>query len=193
MKARLLAVFIVLCIPLCACPSYSVHPLYTDEDAVVEPALEGTWTPGPNDKEELSFQKSGDNEYSLGICNPDTQVRQNYEVHLVRLGGQLFMDLTFKDQTVNCADVEVPFGIVPAHVIVKANISGDDLAYAALEDDAIRKPIIPGSTPLHYAQMPDGPLLVTAQTGALRDYISAHPEDGFSDFEHLKRKDATSK
>ena len=191
MKARL-AVFVVFCLPLCACPSYSSHPLYTDEDAVVEPALEGTWSIDPDDNVELLFEKSGDAEYSLSISCPDPKTIQNYKVHLVRLQGQLFMDLIFEDQTVEGTKVEEPVGAFHAHLILKVNISGDDLAYAALEDDAIRRPIIPGSTPLDYDEA-DGGLLVTAQTDALRDYISAHAEDGFSDFEHLKRKAGTSK
>lgn len=192
MKARFLAVFIVLCLPLCACPSYSLHPLYTDEDAVVEPALEGTWSSDSDDNVELLFEKSGDDEYSLSISCADPKVLQNYKVHLVRLQGQLFMDLIFENQTVKGATVEEPVGAFHAHLIVKVNISGDDLAYAVLQDDAIRKPIIPGSAPLDYDHADEG-LLVTAQTDALRDYVSAHSEDGFSDFEYLKRKDGTSK
>jgi len=191
MKARLLAVFIVLCLPLCACPSYSLHPLYTDEDAVVELALAGTWSIDPDDNVELLFEKSAADEYSLSISCPDPKALQNYKVHLVRLEGQLFMDLIFENQTVEGTKVEEPVGAFHAHLILKVNISGDDLAYAVLEDDAIRKPIIPGSTPLDYDEA-DGGLLVTAQTDALRDYISAHAEDGFSDFAHLKRKTGTS-
>ena len=192
MKARLLLFLISSCLLLCGCPSYSVHPLYTDQDAVVEPTLEGTWSPGPDDKEELSFQKSGDHDYSLAIFCPGTKVRQNYEVHLVRLGGELFMDLIFEDQTVNGAKVDDPFGVVHAHVLAKVRISGDDLAYATLDVDAIRKQSVSGGTPLDYQVANGSPLLVTVQTDALRRYISAHAEDVFSDFEHLKRKRETS-
>jgi hypothetical protein len=187
MKARLLAVFIVFCLPLCACPSYSLHPLYTDEDAVVEPALEGTWSMDSDDDTDLVFEKSGDNEYSLSISCPDQKVLQNYKVHLVRLQGQMFMDLIFEDQTVEGTKVEEPVGAFHAHMILKVNISGDDLAYAA-----IRKSSDPGGTPLDY-DGGDGGVLVTAQTDALRDYISAHAEDGFSDYEHLQRKNGASK
>jgi hypothetical protein len=114
-------------------------------------------------------------------------VSQNYKVHLVRLGDQLFMNLIFNDQTVDGTEVDSPLGVVPAHVIAKVKISGDDLAYATLEDDAIRKQSIAGDTSRDY-EMENGSMFVTAQTDALRRYISAHAEDLFSDFEHLKRK-----
>jgi len=51
---------------------------------------------------------------------------------------------------------------------------------------------VSGGTPLDYQVANGSPLLVTAQTDALRRYISAHAEDVFSDFEHLKRKRETS-
>jgi hypothetical protein len=190
MKARLLLFSISACLLLSGCPSSSVYPLYTDQDAVVEPALEGMWSSlGADENEEFLFRKSGDYEYSLTIFCPDTKVTQNYEVHLVRLGGQLFMDLIFKDQAVDGAEVDDPLGVVSTHIIAKVNISGDDLAYAMLEDDAIRNQSV--SAPLDY-QIANGSMLVTTQTEALRRYISAHAEDVFSDFEHLQRKRETS-
>jgi hypothetical protein len=191
MKGRLLLFSIPACLLLSGCPSFSLNPLYTDQDAVVEPALEGTWASDSDDKEEWVFQKSGDHEYSLSIFCPDTKVRQNYEVHLVRLGDQLFMDLIFKNQSVDDTEVDNALGVVSAHVIAKVKISGDDLAYATLEDGAIRNRSVSGGVPLDY-QMANGSMLVTTQTDALRCYISAHADDVFSDFDHLKRKGETS-
>jgi hypothetical protein len=197
-KTHLPLFLVSVCLLLSGCAPSSVHPLYTDEDAVVEPALEGTWS-SEGGKEELVFQKSGDHEYDLAIlcadeqseC-PNTKVRQNYEVNLVRLGGQLFMDLIFKDQTVDGAEVNEPLGVLHTHIIAKVKISGDDLAYATLDDEAIRKQSALGGTPLDYSQMSNEAMLVTAQTEALRGFVSAHAEDVFSDFEHLNRKNACS-
>jgi len=192
MKLRMLLLPSFACVFLIGCPAFSVHPLYTDQDAVVEPALEGTWSGSePGGKGELSFQKSGDHEYSLTIFYPDTKVKENYKIHLVRLEGQLFMDLIADDQTFDGAKVDGPLGVIATHVIAKVKVSGDDLAYATLEDDAIRKQSTSGGTPLDY-QMADGGVLVTTQTDALRRSISAHAEDVFSGFQHLKRKGKTS-
>lgn len=190
MKLRVLLflISILACLPLIACPSYSLHPLYTDQDAVAEPALEGTWvSPDPGDKGEMTFKKVSDYEYSLAIVDPDIKASQTYKVHLVHLGGQLFMDLVFDDQTVDGVKQDDPIGVLATHVILKLKTSGDDLAYATLEDDAIKKPNPTGGAPLDYLGTDEG-LLVTAPTDALRRYISAHTEDVFSEFEHFKRK-----
>jgi hypothetical protein len=190
MKLRLLLflISILACLPLIGCPSYSVHPLYSDQDAVSEPALEGTWVGlDSGDQEELTFKKVGDHEYTMAVFDPDLKVGQTYKVHLVHLGGQLFMDLVFDQQTLKGAVLNDPLGVLPMHIILKMKISGDDLAWAALEDDAIRKQNPTAGAPLEY-QISDGGLLVTAPTDALRRYISAHTDDVFSDFDHFKRK-----
>ncbi len=190
MKLRLLLFFvsILACLPLIGCPSYSMHSLYTDTDVVAEPALEGTWVSlDPGDKGEMTFKKVSDYEYSMAVVDPDMKASQTYKVHLVRLGGQLFMDLVFDDQTVDGAKLDDPLGVLATHVILKLKISGDDLAYGTLEDDAIRKPNPTGGAPLDYLETDEG-LLVTAPTDALRRYVSAHTEDVFSSFDSLKRK-----
>jgi len=188
MKARpLLPLLMFACLPLSGCPSYSVNPLYTDKDAVVEPNLEGTWiSSDSSDKEEFVFQKSGDHKYNLAMVNPDTKVRQNFQVHLVRLGDQIFMDFMYENQTINGVKLDDPVVVIPAHVIAKVKISPDDLAYAGLEDDAIKSQSVSKGSPLDY-QMAGGSLLITAQTDALRRYVSAHADDAFSKLEHLRR------
>ena len=191
MKLRLLLfpISVLACLPLIGCPSYSLHPLYTDQDAVVEPALEGTWIgTDPGDKGEITFKKVGDHEYSAASFDADPKVIQTYKVHLVRLGGQLFMDYVADEQTIAGAKLDNPPGVIATHMITKVKVSGDDLAYATLEEDAIRKQNPTGGGPLDYQITDEGAVLVTAQTDALRRYISAHAGDAFSKFEHLKRK-----
>lgn len=166
LRPRLFPILIVVLLPLIGCPSYSVHPLYTDQDAVMEPALEGTWVdPNSADQGGITFQKSGDREYSMAGVDPHTKVNQTYKVRLVRLANQLFMDFIFNDQTVNGANLDTPLGAIPTHVIAKVKISGDDLAYATLEDEAIKKQNSAGGAPLDYQIGDDGVVLVTTQTG----------------------------
>jgi hypothetical protein len=192
MKLRLPLLLIVSCLFLIGCPSYSLHPLYIDQDAVTEPALEGTWvSTDPGDKGEVTFKKVGDHEYSAASFDADPKVIQSYKVHLVRLGSHLFMDYIADEQTIAGAKVDNPPGVIATHMIVKLKVSGDDLAFATLEDDAIRKQNPAGSAPLDYQITDERVVLVTAPTDVLRLYISAHTEDVFSDFEHLKRKTKT--
>jgi hypothetical protein len=55
---RLLLFLFSVCLLLPGCPSFSLHPLYSDQDVVLEPALAGTWTCVPAGNEKLLFQKA---------------------------------------------------------------------------------------------------------------------------------------
>lgn len=191
MQARLLPFLSLVCLALSGCTAYSVHPLYTGEDAVVEPALQGTWvSPDAGDKGEVSIQKSGPHEYSLAMSMPDELV-QTYKLNLVRLGNQLFADMIFDGETVAGKKVDSPVGLVPMHVIVKLDVAANELKYAVLDKDALTKQNAHGSPPLEVLPAGDD-LIVTANTDALRRYISLHAEDLFpDDFDRLERKPET--
>lgn len=188
MKTLALPLAALVCLVLSGCGPNSVHPLYTSDDAVVEPALEGTWIEaGKEDESEFNLQKSGAHEYTLAISSPDNKFVQNYEVNFVRLGDQLYMDMEFKDQAIDGAKLDLPLGAFPAHVIVKLRVAGDDLAYATLDKGEIDKQNQWDSLPLAFVDT-DGATLISAPTADLRHYISVHADDVFSDFEHLTRK-----
>lgn len=193
MKLWLLLLLIFGCFLLTGCPSYSLYPLYTDQDAVVVPALEGTWVdPGSDVKDGVTFQKSGDHGYAMIVDDPSTKFRQTYDVRLVRLGDRLFMDIAWSGQTLNGANLDPPIGVFATHEILKVEILEDDLAYATLEDDAIKKLSGVRGNFLEYRTPGEGALLVTASTDELRRYVAAHAGDVFSSFEHRKKKSAQS-
>src|ERR1700733_2880569 len=193
MKKPLLGLVILASIFLVGCPVSDLHPLYNDSDNnVVEPLLVGKWTSADaGDKGSISFEKASGGGYTLILDDPDKGVVDQYEVHLVRLAGKLFADLRFTSRTHGDATVDMPFGLISAHVVALLTVSKDDLGWATMEDnrknnasgkdDAAKKPTA-GSLPYDADD-----LLVLADTEALRKYVAAHTTDGFSDAAHLKR------
>jgi hypothetical protein len=185
----------LLCIALCSlaltgCSAvYSVHPLYTSEDAVEVPAIEGAWIShgdsGNNDSIFL-IQKADTGKYNLVIAGTKSKVMQLYEVHLVRLDDQLFMDLQFTSQEVDRVEAGDPLGTLPHHVIAKIEVSDDDLAYAPLDLDEIQKVNEGAYLPLDYVKA-DDVMLVTAPTEVLRQYIADYADRVFPNFDHLTR------
>jgi hypothetical protein len=85
----------------------------------------------PSDKEVISFWKSDGHEYRLSVFHPDTKVKENYLVHLVRLEDQMYMDIISDDQMIGDAKLDAPLGVIPTHVILNVKISGDHLPFAA--------------------------------------------------------------
>ena len=177
-----------VCLILSGCAPSSVHPLYTADDAVVEPALEGTWIDADKpDDSPILLEKSGDHQYTMSISVPDKKVVQEFDVNLVRLGNELYMDIAFSDQTVDGTKLELPLGAFPTQEIVKIRIIGNDLAYATLDSEQIQKQNQWDSLPLALADTDHGPL-ITAPTADLRHYITIHADDVFGDFSHLTRQ-----
>lgn len=185
MKVRALPLVSLVCVMLGGCSAYSVHPLYTAEDAVVEPGLEGTWV--SDDKTEIQLKKPGAHEYSMVMSGSDTKEIQTYKVNLVRLGDQLFADMIFDGRTLDGTKLDEPAGVEAMHVVLKLNLSGGDLAYATLDKDAIEKQNAATKPPLDTMATDDG-MLVTAPTEALRRYVAANAAEVFSEAAHLKRK-----
>jgi len=192
MKALVLSCVAFCSLALSGCTAVdSVHPLYRSDDGVVEPALEGTWISGDNDKTEIRIEMADNFEYNMVVSSPDSKIVEAYKIHLVRLEDQLFMDLVFKSQAVCRTDVEVPLGAVSHHVIAKFEITDDDLAYSAMDADSIEEQNMGEYFPLDYVNA-GGAMLVTAPTESLRKYISIHVGRVFSDYEHLTRKAETA-
>jgi hypothetical protein len=188
MKTLALPLAAAVCLILSGCAPSSVHPLYTADDAVVEPALEGTWIDADKpDDSPILLEKSGAHQYTMSIVDPGSKLVQKFDVNLVRLGNQLYMDIAFSDQTLDGAKLDLPLGAFPTHEIVKVRVAGDDLVYATLDSEQIKKQNQWDSQPLVLMDA-DQATLITAPTGDLRHYILIHADDMFGYFNHLTRK-----
>ena len=85
-KIPLLLIGLVLlmqsCIP-------SLHPLYTPDTLVFEPALLGAWD---NDNDDFIFTKLGEKAYLMETKEEGEAKVERYKVHLVKLGEHYFLD-----------------------------------------------------------------------------------------------------
>ena len=68
----------------------SLHPLYTERDQVLDPALVGTWA-DKESEDTFTFQKAEGNAYEFTYVEKGKPAK--FEAHLVRLGKLLFVDL----------------------------------------------------------------------------------------------------
>jgi len=186
---RKIALGLIVCVPLlfAGCPTTELQPLYNATDDVSEPALVGKWTDEASDKGYVQFDKSTDHDYLMTISDPDEGSTDVYDAHLVRLGGNLFADLRFSKRTTAGKEEDIPLGTISAHMIAKLKITGDQLAWSSMEDEPLEKiSATDKAAPAYIDYSPDGDL-VTADTAVLRQYVTAHANDGFSDPDHLHR------
>lgn len=187
MRALLLPCLAVCSLALSGCSAvYSVHPLNTKEDAVEEPALQGTWTTGKDNDSDLCIQKSEGHAYSMIMFDPDSKLTEIYQINLVRLNDQLFADIVFDQQAVDRTKFDTPLGTITNHVIVRLEIAEDDLTYWVLDSRAIRNLSEEGYPPLDFLDINEG-ILLTTSTDGLRQYLYQYPDRVFTDSDHYKR------
>jgi hypothetical protein len=192
MKKPLLGLVILASIFLAGCPVSDLHPLYNSSDNVLEPLLVGKWIPPDSgDKGFIAFEKASGSGYTMILNDPDSGVTDRYEFQLARLGGNLFADMHFANRSNGDTSVEMPVGVIATHMVVKLTVTGDDLGWATMEDDALKnilkKDAASEKSAAGKLEYDSDDSLVLADTETLRRYVTAHATDGFSEAEHWKR------
>ena len=162
----------------------SLHPLYTEEDLVYDPALVGTWTEEESE-DTWTFRKIGDTAYDLIYTEEGVPAR--FEAHLVKVGEFLFLD-TYPGEP----DIKNDFyliHIIPAHIFLRIEIEGDVLRYAMLDLDWLKKMISEKKVDIGHEEM-EGGILLTAPPKKLQAFLSKYAEDekAFPDPRELHRQ-----
>ena len=168
---------LALAVLMTGCTVRSLNPLYTEKDVVFEPALLGTWAEHDDADKNWTFQKSGDNGYRL----LSSEGMKTLEGRLVKLGGQLFLDVTPKDEDNNFA--------IPAHLFIKIEINGDTMRTAMLNAVWVKAAELK-TLGLSYILIGDK-VVLTGPTKELQSFVARTAEDE-SIFRHLEDYHRTS-
>ena len=174
MRASKLCVFLglVVTITLLNGCAYSLHPLYNTSDNVREPGLAGTWLDKDNNK--IQVRENADGTYEATGTDSNSHVEQHYKVSLVRLGGNLFADAIFDNQSLNGKNLHLPDGVVPLHLFYKVSLSGDTLQTAQLNHDWLVQQFDAKKISIAHESMgddSDSDILFTASPGELQRFM----------------------
>lgn len=150
----------------------SVNPLHTAESVVLEPALLGTWMFDGGDLLIVTQRDSAS--YRFVSVAPDGEASV-WVGSLFVLGSRRWVDARPEDLPEGWGE-DYRQGFLPLYTFWVLLDVGDQLVIAGLEYDSLRAALArdPG-VPAH-AQGVDNRLLLTASTGALRDYLREFAE-----------------
>lgn len=174
---------------LAGCVVTSVYPYYTAKDAVFEPALVGTWRgtePDAKPDEFWQFEKLENQAYKLTMA--DGEKRKEYDTHLFKLGGHLFLD---------CFPRERPEDSLPPHYLLRVGSVAPVLAITALDYDWLKQLLEKNPKAVRHLIVPkklgesgDGDLVLTASTAELQKFILKHVNNtnAFGELARLKRQ-----
>jgi len=155
------------------CVASSLHPLFTEEDLIFDPALLGTWAEQDED-DTLTFKDKGGKAYLL-ICTVEGQ-KLEFEVHLVQLGELKFLDVYPKIEKSH--DI---FHLVPAHTFWKISRDGDILRVARLDADWLMRMVAAEKIKISHQRLEDR-IILTAPAKELQKFVVGYANNAFSDF-----------
>ncbi|MFH1069837.1 MAG: hypothetical protein V1794_09500 [Candidatus Glassbacteria bacterium] len=153
-------------------PVLSLHPLYTDEDVIFNPALVGSWGEA-GDSGGWIFKKAEDNVYSVTLLDIGSSGGDSLslEGHLIQLNGYMFMDVTSKESAVENALV------VPVHAFLRLSLEGDSLGIAYMDDSWLQETIEQNKEQIKHEQMNGSGILLTASPKELQQLVLKYAED----------------
>ena len=150
----------------------SLHPLFTEQDAVLIPEIEGSWSIPAFDMS-VSIQKVGDNFYLLKYGNEINA--STFEAVFLKINDEMYLDLSGVMYN-TLWDEDYRNSFVTVHSLYKINISQDTLQlyetnYSWFFNHAMEKKL-----PLKYEWV-NKAMLLTYKTDELKLFIAKHSSE----------------
>lgn len=161
MRTRQLLALAGLAFLTTACTVRSLQPLYTEKDLIFDPKLLGMWA---KSDDLVIFQRYEENSYTVRVGESPKLMGR-----LVKLGGELFLDLT-------PAETDDAFNI-PGHLFVKIRVDGDALQTALLDADWVENAADYGALGLSHFRI-GGKVVLTASPKELQAFVARYAGDG---------------
>ncbi|MHC4359909.1 MAG: hypothetical protein ACYSTN_03795 [Planctomycetota bacterium] len=181
----LLAGVLVGCVP-------SLHPLFTDEDAIFEEKLLGIWSEEKDSKETWEFQRyggQGSKRYKM-IYTDNEGKEGSFLTTLGKLDGMLFLDLFPGEVEINTADF-YKIHLLGVHTFMKIEQIEPTLQMRAMDPDRIKEMLKndPNLIKHEVLEKEGSRIVLTASTEELQWFMIDHANDEglFSEASELKR------
>lgn len=181
MKARRIAIALIVVILLPGCLVTSLRPLFADGDLLFEDALLGSWRAG---KERVTFERKdhtssywmtyaedpGGGAPSAGAKDPG-----RFQARLGRIGGSLFLEVS------PAPEPRLPdgmaFHLLPVYTFWRVRLNGDQLSVSQLSFDWFQGAIRLGGPPIRHEWIERDYILLTAPTPEVQAFLLTHAGD----------------
>jgi len=180
----LLAGVLAGCVP-------SLHPLFTNEDAIFEEKLLGIWSEEKDSKETWEFQQYGgqDSKRYKMIYTDEKGKEGSFLATLGRLNGMLFLDLFPDEPEINTTDF-YKIHLLGVHTFMKIEQIEPTLQMRMMDRDKIKEMLENDPNLIkHEVLEKQGSIVLTASTEELQWFMIDHANDEglFSEASELKR------
>ncbi|MFC2170976.1 hypothetical protein ACFLQJ_03245, partial [Calditrichota bacterium] len=167
----------------------SLHPLYTDQDVIFDPDLVGCWS-DEGSKEKWDFSKQDEKQYRL-VYSDDKGISGTFVVHLLKIDGNMFMDLYPDDPGLKLNDF-YQWHLLGVHNFIYVKQIMPTLQMSFPEMDWLEDLIEANPEAIRH-EMIDDDVVLTASTMELQAFWLKHldTEAAFADPSNMKREKTT--
>jgi hypothetical protein len=201
MKARKFVFGGLLLIFLSGCVVYSFYPLYTEKDLFANELLSGRWletddeNTAPEDADGIwTFQhpyinkKKSEEKDSLSYVltlktkENDRYLESVFDVHLIELGGDYFLDFYLRDFMEGDDLTLGDFHVIPVHTFAKLTITENRLFINWFDPNWLEELIKQNKIRIHHEDNGDF-ILLTAKPKELQKFVTKYvnSEEAFKD------------
>ncbi len=176
-------------------PVMSLHPLYTEKDAVFEEKMLGKWF-GETDNSIYEFSRSEESSKKYQLTFTDEEGQKGlFEAQLVKLEGKLFLDVYPAQFPCDIEDANKAdwaynaFFLIPAHTFAKVDYSEPKLKLALTDDEKMKELLEADPNAVKFESIDDKAVL-TASPKELQKFVLKYADDArlFSEEIELVRK-----
>jgi len=159
------------------CVPNSIHPLYTDDNVVYDPALIGKW----HEEGELAwieFAEGEDDSYIFRMAE-DENVVSTFHAKLVKLGEHTLLDIMPAEPSAEMGDFYRGH-LLPMHSFYVVTETSPTLKFSVLNWEVFESDVKSGKAKIDFIDY-EGHIILTSETDELGEFI----------VNLLQRKDAT--
>ncbi|MCK5731203.1 MAG: hypothetical protein KAH68_09025 [Draconibacterium sp.] len=189
MKVINFVIFSILILFLSGCVVYSFYPLYTEKDLFANEILKGNWEADNGALWSFEYAYLGEKvpenidstSYVLNMVDKDEH-ESEYRVHIIKLGGNYFLDFYLKD-FLNDDNLDLAsFHIVPVHTFAKLIVTENQLQINWFDQSWLEDLIKENKINIRYENNDDF-ILLTAKPGELQKFVAeyANSEKAFKE------------
>jgi len=202
MKTRKILIAGFIALLLSGCVVYSFYPLYTENDLFENDILLGEWF--EDDNQDIQFNSTDDKwafehpfvgdkkdsildkkSYLLTLTsNENDKVKESkFDVHIIKLAGEYFLDFYIEDYGADDDDVDLAtFHLIPVHTFAKLIITEDKLEIRWFDPEWLEDLIKENKIRIHHEDNGDV-ILLTAKPRELQKFVTKYvnSEEAFKD------------
>ena len=157
---------------------YSLFPIYTKDTLTFLPALVGKWSDGEDD---ILFEPGGKHSYQMKVYE-EGEMAAVYEVHLVRVGDDIFMDLypsdddSFSGKGVPSFEKNLNANYFPVHSFSKLKLVDGKLQLISFDLKMMHDLFKSNRIRLRHENV-DDIILITAQPKEIQKFLKQYSND----------------